>query len=152
MAFTLQLQLLYTSVEGKSGRRICNMDYTYIMWMRILNTQGYACSVTQACLCNPMDCTPTGSSVHGILQARTLEWVAISYSQGYVSPFKKIKQKNSVHFSFKSQQVYFLRANFSRFLELKDDIFRWTEKVPVKYRVLICLSRKKPSVELVIHD
>ena len=28
-------------------------------------------------LCNPMDCSPPGSSVHGILQARVLEWVAI---------------------------------------------------------------------------
>ena len=26
-------------------------------------------------LCNPMDCSPPGSSVHGILQARTLEWL-----------------------------------------------------------------------------
>ena len=33
-------------------------------------------------LCNPMDCDPPGSSVHGILQARILEWVAISSSQG----------------------------------------------------------------------
>ena len=31
-------------------------------------------------LCYPMDCTPPGSSVHGILQARILEWVAISFS------------------------------------------------------------------------
>ena len=33
--------------------------------------------VTQPCLtlCDPMDCRPTGSSVHGILQARTLEWL-----------------------------------------------------------------------------
>ena len=31
---------------------------------------------------NPMDCSPPGSSVHGILQARTLEWVAISFSRG----------------------------------------------------------------------
>ena len=40
--------------------------------------------VTQACptLCNPMDYSPPGSSVHGILQARTLEWVAISFSRG----------------------------------------------------------------------
>ena len=32
----------------------------------------------QSCptLCDPMDCSPPGSSVHGILQARTLEWVA----------------------------------------------------------------------------
>ena len=28
-------------------------------------------------LCNPMDCSPPGSSVHGVLQARILEWVAI---------------------------------------------------------------------------
>ena len=30
-----------------------------------------------ATLCDPMDCNPPGSSVHGILQARILEWVAI---------------------------------------------------------------------------
>ena len=40
--------------------------------------------VTQLCpaLCDPMDCNPPGSSFHGILQARTLEWVAISFSRG----------------------------------------------------------------------
>ena len=31
-------------------------------------------------LCDPMDCSPPGFSVHGILQARTLEWAAISFS------------------------------------------------------------------------
>ena len=31
-------------------------------------------------LCDPMDCSPLGFSVHGILQGRTLEWVAISFS------------------------------------------------------------------------
>ena len=31
-------------------------------------------------LCNPVDCSPPGSSVHGILQARVLEWVAIAFS------------------------------------------------------------------------
>ena len=33
-------------------------------------------------LCDPMDCSLPDSSVHGVLQARTLEWVAISYSRG----------------------------------------------------------------------
>ena len=33
-------------------------------------------------LCNPMDCSPPGSSVHGILQARRLEWVAMPFSRG----------------------------------------------------------------------
>ena len=39
--------------------------------------------VTQSCLTlyNPMDCSPPGSSVHGILQARRLEWVAIPFSR-----------------------------------------------------------------------
>ena len=39
---------------------------------------------TQSCpaLCNPTDCSPPGSSVHGILQARILEWVAIPFSRG----------------------------------------------------------------------
>ena len=38
----------------------------------------------QLCLtiCDPMDCSPPGSSVHGILQARILEWVVISFSRG----------------------------------------------------------------------
>ena len=40
--------------------------------------------VVQSCsaLCDPMDCSLPGSSVHGILQARILEWVAISFSRG----------------------------------------------------------------------
>ena len=33
-------------------------------------------------LCNSMDCSPRGSSVHGIFQARILEWVAIPFSRG----------------------------------------------------------------------
>ena len=32
--------------------------------------------------CDPMDCSPLGSSVNGILQARILEWVAIPFSRG----------------------------------------------------------------------
>ena len=44
--------------------------------------------VTQSCLvlCDPMDCSPPGSSVHGILQARTLQWVAMPSSQGSSRP------------------------------------------------------------------
>ena len=42
------------------------------------------CLVFQSCpvLCHPMDCSLPGSSIHGISQARTLEWVAISFSRG----------------------------------------------------------------------
>jgi len=37
-------------------------------------------------LCNPTDCSLPGSSVHGILQARMLEWVAVSFSRGSCRP------------------------------------------------------------------
>ena len=37
-------------------------------------------------LCDPVDCSPPGSSVHGILQARILEWVAVSFSRGSSPP------------------------------------------------------------------
>ena len=46
-------------------------------------------SVAQSCLtpCDPVDCSPPGSSVHGILQARILEWGAISSSRGSSQPW-----------------------------------------------------------------
>ena len=39
-------------------------------------------SCTHAQSCNPMDCSPPDFSVHGLFQARILEWVAISFSKG----------------------------------------------------------------------
>ena len=46
------------------------------------------CLVAKLCLtlCDPMDCSPPGTFVHGISQARMLEWVAISFSRGSVQP------------------------------------------------------------------
>ena len=37
-------------------------------------------------LCNPIDCSPPGSSAHGFLQARILKWVAIPFSRGSSQP------------------------------------------------------------------
>ena len=39
-------------------------------------------SISRSTMSNPIDCTPPGSSVHGILQARILEWVAMPSSKG----------------------------------------------------------------------
>ena len=46
------------------------------------------CLVAQSCptLCNSTDCGLPGSSVHGILQARILQWVAMSFSRGSSQP------------------------------------------------------------------
>ena len=51
-------------------------------WVCVCVCMG-VCLVAQSCLtlCDPMDCSPLGSSVHGIFQARILEWIAISFSR-----------------------------------------------------------------------
>ena len=63
--------------------------------------QGYAAAAAaakslQSCptLCDPIDGSPPGSSVPGILQARTLEWVAISFSSAWKW---KVKGKSLSH-------------------------------------------------------
>ena len=47
--------------------------------------------VAQSCptLCDPMDCSQPGSSIHGIFQAKVLEWVAISFSRGSSRPMDR---------------------------------------------------------------
>ena len=58
--------------------------------------------VVESCptLCNPMDCSPPGPSVHGILQARILEWVAIPFSgdlpDSGIAPRSPTLQANSL--------------------------------------------------------
>ena len=62
---------------------------TKYIWyeLKILHTYIYAAAAKwlQSCptLCNPIDGSPPGSPVPGILQARTLEWVAISFSNAW---------------------------------------------------------------------
>ena len=61
-------------------------------WVRKLwyiYTMEYCCClITKSCLtlCDPMDCSPPGFSVHGISQARMLEWVTISFSRRSSQP------------------------------------------------------------------
>ena len=58
--------------------------FPYIVAFNSYNNPAAAKSL-QSCptLCDPMDCSLPGFSVHGILQARTLEWVAISFSSAW---------------------------------------------------------------------
>ena len=46
------------------------------------------CSIVWSCpaLCDPMNCRPSGCSVHGISETKILEWVTISYSKGSSQP------------------------------------------------------------------
>ena len=58
-----------------------------------MSNEGVKVLVTQSCptLCNPMDCSPPGSSVRGISQARILEWVAVSFPGDLPDPEVKVR-------------------------------------------------------------
>ena len=67
----------------------CKCVCNYIsFWRRQSLITNRVSKVAQSCptLCDPMDCSLPGSSVPGILQARILEWVAISFSRGSSQP------------------------------------------------------------------
>ena len=56
---------------------------------RSLQAIGHMCvlgHLSSVRLCNLMACSPPGSSVHGMTQARTLQWIAISFSGGSSRP------------------------------------------------------------------
>ena len=67
------------------------MSCFYILEINPLSVVSFAVqfsSVAQSCLtlCNPMDCSLPGFSVHGIFQVRVPEWVAITFSRGSSQP------------------------------------------------------------------
>ena len=72
--------------SGKTLGKIVQLkvDRTLITVLPLFKCACMCVLVTQSCLTlsNPVDWSPPGSSVHGILQARILEWVAISFSRG----------------------------------------------------------------------
>ena len=62
--------------------------------------------IAQSCptLCDPMGCSLPGSSLHGILQARVLEWVAISFSRGSSRPrnWTQVSHISGRHFNLRA--------------------------------------------------
>ena len=68
--------------KSRNRRNIPQHNKSYI-WQSESESE-----VAQSCLtlCDPVDWSPPGSSVHGVLQARILEWVAISFSKGSSQP------------------------------------------------------------------
>ena len=68
----------------KSGKKYVKAVYCYPAYLTYMQNATAAKSL-HSCLtlCNPIDGSPPGSDVPGILQARTLEWVAISFSNAW---------------------------------------------------------------------
>ena len=87
-----------TELEGArtGGQLLCLSQALYLAGLLKISREKniftmfyyFISEVAQSCptLRDPVDCSPPGSSVHGILQARILEWVAISFSRGSSRP------------------------------------------------------------------
>ena len=79
--------LYFSSFFGKNISVLFLENFHYIIQHYQLQSLYYILdeseSVAQSCptLCDPVDCSPPGSSVGGLLQARPLEWVAIPFSR-----------------------------------------------------------------------
>ena len=117
---------------------------------------------TQSCLtlCNPVDCSLPGSSVHEIFQARILEWVAITYSRGSSLP------KDWTHISFNfcrrqedslplcslgSPEIFRMKPNIleifqSWHLLLKCIFILVGSKVNVNFQILIISVIRNPKI------
>ena len=83
----------------------------YLFGHQILNNLSES-EVDQSCptLRDPMDCSLPGSSVHGIFQARVLEWGAIAFSKGneIQSHSNKIDNVHSAHCDFSAHRLEFI--------------------------------------------
>ena len=112
------------------------------------------CLVTQSCLslCNPMNCSPPGSSVHGILQARILEWAAISFSRGSFQPRDQtciscIGRWILCHWATREACLYIYAFHFISFIScvfLNSLFQRWREVLFLKFLPLPILLPHYP--------
>ena len=62
-------------------RKVFCHDISFLLLLSLMTINTLVAQLFPS-LCGPIDCSPSGSSIHGILQARILEWVAIPFSRG----------------------------------------------------------------------
>ena len=69
-------------VSGLTFLSLVHFEFIFVYGVRKCPAAAAAAKLLQSCLalCDPMDCSLPGSSVHGIFQARVLEWGAIAFS------------------------------------------------------------------------
>ena len=87
------LQLCPTLCDPRDGRDSLGKN-TGVGCHFLLQCMKVKSEVTQSCstLCDPIDCSPPDSSVHGIFQARVLEWGAIAFSINLIAAAAKSLQ------------------------------------------------------------
>ena len=96
----IKLWYIYT-MEYYSAIKKNAFDSILMRWMKlepiIQSKVNQKVLVAKSCLtlCDPMGCSPLGSSIHGISQARILEWVAISFSRESSQPRDRTRVSHS---------------------------------------------------------
>ena len=80
------------------------------------------CLVAKLCLtlCNPMDCSPPNTAVHGVFQARILEWVAISFSKFLLYPQINSRLSKKLNTKLKALEKH-MREDFLDILKNKNN-------------------------------
>ena len=119
-------------MEKKERRRWGHLQFLFL-W-------GLDVKVPQSCLtfCDPMDCSPTGSSIHGISQERILEWIAISFSRGSSWP------RDQTQVSFIAEILYLLSHQESPWYLYSS--VKWRLQLLVDH---LCFTRWNINYELV---
>ena len=113
---------------------------TYLLNLMCVCVCVCVCSVGQLCstLCDPMDCSPSDSFVHGIFQARILEWGAISYSR------KSSLSRDQTHISCIScigRQIFYHCATWEAPLNVLN-IYESKQRIPIIFKCMYIMCVK----------
>ena len=91
---------MQTETKKQKNSLLLSLKYIFLMY---LSTSCMHTQIAKSCrfFCDPMDCSSPDSFVHGIFQARILEWVAMPFSRGYS------QLKDQTHVSCIGRQVLY---------------------------------------------
>ena len=97
--------------------------------------------VAQSCptLCDSMDCSPPGSSIHGIYQARILEWVDISFSRGSSWPRDRTWVSCVVGIFF---TIWGIREAHPNYIAINEIISFFQFHISTTFKFLVCIKAK----------
>ena len=115
------------------------------------------CLFTKSCLTLCKDCSPPGSSVHGIFQARTLEWVTVSFSRGSSRPRDQTHLLHcildSLPLSHQGSPLMAIRIHINVLESLVTELFkRGYSIIPVLEIYVKQTNQKKDSAAYINHS